>query len=282
MDNNQPPNDLNAFPSDNELVREVLPPKEKKMNVLVRFGSLIGSPGKLFLNISLYRSYWPAIILCALITLISVPFMSQYTKITLDAESRMSIERYGVDIFGSVTNSSTAAGQAVQSAVNVITPIVSTVSALVQAVIEAALLALILIVCGKMMKLPANYNTYFSIYLHIAVISAIGYVLTVVLGILNDTNVGLLSLASVLMPGGNATQPLFTVLSAVSLPALWTWILAWVGIRAVNGCSWGKALIPVLVVIALLMLFYVGTAYFTVSTYDRLYNTLSKVQTTVQ
>jgi hypothetical protein len=109
--------------------------------------------------------------------------------------------------------------------------------------IAAVFAALLLFILCKIMRGPAGFQHYFSLYAHVYVISALCAVVSMGAYVAFDNMLDILSLAAVFMPGGNNADMAFNVLSAVNLPTVWTAVLITLGVRAVNGWPLAKAVI---------------------------------------
>jgi len=75
----------------------VAPPEGKKMNPIERIINLFVSPGELMQNIKLYPVILVPLIASIILALAAIPFVTQYSEMTLQELSIISLELHGVD-----------------------------------------------------------------------------------------------------------------------------------------------------------------------------------------
>ncbi|MDR1665162.1 MAG: hypothetical protein LBR83_09645 [Clostridiales bacterium] len=239
----------------------------KRMNPFDRLVSLFVAPASLMKNIRIFPAVLVPLIVCTLLGLALMPFSSNLADIQMHEFSNLSIERYGVDYFNTTPVDDELA--AVMPDISTITNISAVVSAFIAYPVIAFFLALgtfILtkIARGKELKLIQ----YFSMYIHLCVLTAIGAVVTTVLCVSLGSILDVTSLAALFMPLGNVTMPAFNALSGITVFGLWVTVLAIIGIKHINHFSYLKATVIGLVGFAFSLGFYTISTSLTFLTYD--------------
>jgi hypothetical protein len=237
------------FETDDELTREV-EPETVKMGVVERLIALFFSPGKLMANIGHYPVVGVPLVAAIVVSLLSLPLLADYTEITTRECSYISLERYGVDYFNLVTSDFDDMGdaEALNSTINAITNVSTAVSAVVSYPVMAFFAALWLFIVTKIARGGVKLITYYSMYMHIYIIAALGSALVMFLGNMSNTMLDLTSLAAVFMPKGDITSLLFCLLMTVNIFGLWQCALVYVGTKEIAGFSAKRAAVVTLIV----------------------------------
>jgi hypothetical protein len=151
----------------------------------------------------------------------------------------MSLERFGFDY--THIGADFDDDGLLQTAYDTITIISAGVGAVIAYPISAVFSALFLFILCKIMRGPAGFQPYFSMYAHLCIITALCGVITMWACVVFDNLLDILSLAAVFMPEGNYTNMTYNFLSAVNLPAIWTTVLLIIGLKSINEWSAAKA-----------------------------------------
>lgn len=225
--------------SDNDITR-VVEPEIKKMNPLDRLISLFISPVALMKNIKLYPVILVPLLIVTLLALGMLPFMGRYTEIQTRIFSNVSLERYGMDYFNL-----TPVDEEEETAqtVSTITNITTTATLLVSYPISAFFAALGLLILTKIARGQAKLGQYFSLYLHLFILSAIGAIITTSMSVMLDSTLDITSLAAIFMPLGNITMLVYNLFSSITVFNVWVAVLVIIGVKVINECSTVKAVI---------------------------------------
>ena len=229
-------------PDDLDEITRTVAPDAPRMGFVQRFVSLFVAPYRLMRNIRKHPVVLPPLVVALLIALASTPLTVQYTEIAAQEISRLMLDRgvppellnlgpAVVDEYGDITEA--AAGSFPDAIV--------LVNALAGTLLVAFLGALWLLIITKIARGRASLGQYFSMYMHIAVVSALAAALMMALSIYADTPLDITSAAAIFMPAGNVTMLGFNLLSVVSLANLWGTALVCLGVKAINGFSTVKA-----------------------------------------
>jgi hypothetical protein len=222
-------------------ITKIVEPESFPMKPFERIISIFASPGALMENIKNHPKAWLPILLCMIISLASLPLTLRFADIQMQQLSIASIDRYGVDYFNIMSIDDDDGF--IQTTINVVTIVSGAVGALLSYPASAVFAALLLFILCKIMRGPAMFQHYFSMYAHVYVITALCGVITMGAYVAFDNMLDILSLAAVFMPGGNTADLMFNILSAINLPTIWVTILIIIGLKAINEWPTGKAVI---------------------------------------
>jgi hypothetical protein len=199
------------------------------------------------LNIKAYPVIGIPFLLTLIIGIASIPISLQVTELSMQEMSRISIEMYGMDITGFAGSQELDIYGDEEPAVDPVVLVTAIVGAVSTPLIGAFFSALGLWILTKIFRGEARLAQYFSMYIHIWVLSAVGTVITSWLMVNTGRPLDLTSLAAVLMPQGDISMPVFNMLSTVSIFGIWTSVLVFFGVKYINSFSTVKAVIITLV-----------------------------------
>ena len=231
-----------AEPPMYEELTRMVEPEIIKMGVIKRIICLFAAPGELMANIKAYPIAGVPILLCILLSIASIPFSAGLAAITTREMNNIFLEEFGiqlpdltaVDEFGEVI---TAPG----------TEIFAIITGMLGAFLATPLLifvgALLLLVLSKIFKGIATLGQMFSMYAHIYVISSLGALLATALMVMTDQFLDVTSLAALIMPNGAMNDPVFLLLTYISIFTIWTNILTFIGLKTLNEFDTTKAAI---------------------------------------
>jgi hypothetical protein len=222
-------------------ITKIVEPETFPMKPVERIVSIFVSPGALTANIKTYPKAWVPMLVCILISVASLPFTLRVADIQLQQLSIASIDRYGVDYFS--IGAAFDDDGFMQTTINTVTVISTAVGLVVSYPAAAVFAALLLFILCKLMRGPAMFQHYFSLYAHVYVISAICGLVSMAGFVAFGNMLDILSLAAVFMPDGDNANMLFNVLSAINIPAIWTTVLIVIGLKNINEWPAEKALI---------------------------------------
>ncbi len=255
-----------------EMVEEEIP---KQMGLFDRLISIFIAPGKLMENLHYHQPIWSIIIVVIVFALFLLPLTPRLVQITTAEMSAISIERYGMDMFNPVLPDD------VKDQVENVKNIGATVGSVIGTLsipLFVLVSALILFIVSKIAKGTATIKQYFSMYLHIRVISAIGSLITTSLMIMMNTSLDMTSLAAVLMPNGNMTNLLYCILISINVFGIWSNILVFIGVKKLNDFTNTRAAVVTIVMFLLTLAFTVGSLASTFMMLDWQQNMLQNIQ----
>jgi len=128
--------------------------------------------------------------------------------------------------------------------------------------------AVLLIVVSKILRGSSRIGQWFSAYMHIYVITAIGGFVTYALIAATGNFLDMTSLAALLMPGGNVSMPMFNALSAVTIFSVWNTVLVYIAAKELNDFPAWKAGVVGLLNFVFGIGIYVATFAFTFIMWD--------------
>jgi hypothetical protein len=241
-----------------------------RMKPLNRLMSIFVSPVELMKNIKVYPAVLVPLILCVLISLATLPLLMRYSDIQTRALSLISLERYGVDYFNILTAVDEDETIVAQTTVDTITLATNIVTAVLTPALYSFFAALGLFILTKIARGKVQLKQYFSMYVHLYVITAIGILVMTALGVALNTTLDVTSLAAAFMPLGNITMLVFNVLSSISLFNVWVTVLTVIGVRVINDFTWKRAVIIVFAAFAFSVAFSAVSMSATFFTFDML------------
>ncbi len=255
-----------------EMVEEEVP---AQMGIFDRLISVFIAPGKLMENLRYHQPIWTMIIVAIVLALFMLPITPRLVQITTAEMSAISIERYGMDMFNPVLPEDVK--DQVENAKNIGSMVGSVIGTLA-APLMMLVSALLLFIVTKIAKGTATIKQYFSMYLHIRVVSGIGSLITTSLMIMMNTSLDMTSLAAVLMPGGNITNLLYCILLSINIFGIWANILVFFGVKKLNDFTNTRAAVVTLVLFLLTLAFTAGTLASTFMMLDWQQNMLQNIQ----
>jgi len=251
--NEQPP----SGQSHEELTRMVTP-EIKKMGTIQRIISLFIAPGELMRNIKAYPVVLVPLILSIAIGLLSIPVTLQGQELMSRELSNISIERYGFDLMD-VTMGANEYGDDLSGAMDAVMLVTTVAGVIIGPLLISFFGALGLFILSKILRGQAKLGQFFSLYLHLYILSLLGGLISVGLMIMTDRYLDMTSLASVLMPDGNISMFSFNVLSYISVFSIWLTILSYIGVKIINDFSSVKAVIVTAIATLVGLAIHVGT-----------------------
>jgi hypothetical protein len=213
-----------------------------KMNPLDRILSLFVTPVSLMKNISVFPIVWVPLIICVLLSFAAMPWSARMSEIATRQLSNISIERYGVDYFSLTALDTEAVSEAASVISSDILQVSTLISNFVAYPIAAFFAALGLYLLTKMARgKELKLIQYYSMYMHLFILSAIGALVTSIACVTLDTPLDVTSLAAVFMPLGDVSMPMYNFLSAVNIFNIWITALTVIGVKYINHFSNVKA-----------------------------------------
>jgi len=238
MLNNQHADSYDHDSTTREIINE-----DRKMGVVDRIVNLFVSPGALMHNIRLFpvigAAYLVSVIIgCVAYLVLAVPA----TEISTREMSNISIERYGIDLFGAGQNIDVY-GDNIGNNMETAMIVTNVMSAILLPFILCFFSALGLLILTKILRGSATLGQYFSMSMHLYIISAIaiavGYASIIFTGRILDVT----SLAALFMPNGNITMISFNILNSITIFGIWSTVLTFIGVKVINEFSAAKAAI---------------------------------------
>ncbi|MCL1988769.1 MAG: YIP1 family protein [Firmicutes bacterium] len=226
-------------PQYEELTRMV-EPEVIKMGAVKRIICLFAAPGELMANIKAVPVSSVPILLCILLSMATIPFSAGLAAITTREMNSLFLEEFGIQLPEVAT---------VDEFGELITDPAAEIFGIISGMLGALLLtplfiflgALMLLVLSKILKGPATLGQMFSMYAHIYVISAIGALLVTALMVMTDQFLDLTSLAAVVMPNGAMNDPVFLILTYISIFTIWANVITFIGLKIINEFDTTKA-----------------------------------------
>lgn len=267
MDNEQKPYDEPTGE-----IEYVIEDETKPMSILQRIVNVFLSPGKLMENLSKYPKMMAPIVVFIIVGLGMAFVFPKITQLTLEAQSLMMIERYGVDYL----NVGTEALGEVQGMVNMATSASAVVSAVIGPYISGFFAAVVLLILSVIFRVKHKFMQYYSMYVHIAMVTSVLTLISTVFMYITQSTVDVLSLG-MLIPEGNTLNALYMAFSAISVSNIWTTLLVFLGLKAFTGCSAVKAAIISILTFALTVAYSTGYAFVMGVYYDFFYNLMNQI-----
>ncbi len=222
----------------------------KPMGLFERMLGPFFYPVRLMENIREYPKFLSPAVFFIIMGVITGLLSLKYTEIALLSQQSMILERYGKDYYDLMMAGMNMTAQMGSGATSVITYISAAFSTVTTYLSIGFIMALVYLPIVKLCKGQTTYTKLSSMFLHIAQVDALGASLNMMLGTIFFTPINLLSLA-IFSPTGSILSPTFNLLSSINLTTIWSAALIWLGLRKVAGISSGKALVIVLVGLAL-------------------------------
>ena len=212
------------------------------MNPIERIINLFVSPGELMQNIKLYPVILVPLIASIILALAAIPFVTQYSEMTLQELSIISLELHGVDLSGwTQMQEANVYGDQVAAGMGAFAIVGQVVGAVLMPLIYGLISGLIFLILSKIFRGSAKFKQLFSMCIHYYVLSALGALVVVALAVTTGRFIDLTSLAAVVMPDGNISMVSFNILSSISVFNIWVHILIFIGIKVLNDFSAVKA-----------------------------------------
>ena len=232
-------NDQQNYQQEHEELTRMVEPEAPKMGAGARLINIFISPGELMQNIKLYPVIFVPFIATVLIALISIPTTLQLAELSMREMSNISIERFGVDVMNFGAGFDEYGDEA--AGMDIFMLISSVASAVIVPVFMAIVSAIGVWILTKIARGSATLGQYFSMYLHIGVLTYVGSLVAGGLMVMSGNFLDVTSLAAVLMPEGNISMISFNVLSSISIFSIWSTVLVFIGVKNLNECSNVKA-----------------------------------------
>jgi hypothetical protein len=258
---------------ENGQISQEFPAAAQKMGFAKRLVGVFLWPIQLMRSISKYPSALPMLIVGVALSLANIPFLPQMTEITTREMSAVSIQRYGVDVYGAAQAAASAADPGAVGVVAATASAVSAVSLAFGYLVGALIPALALFLITKIMGGRAGFKQYFSMTCHIGIISSLSGILISYIAVGRGSSTNITSLAAVLMPDGNIGMLSFNILAAITLPGVWAAVLYVLGVKEMNdGFSYGKAAVAPAILFVLSVAVTAAATSFSTFSLDLLYN----------
>ena len=202
------------------------------------------------LNIKAYPVIGIPFLLTIIISFASIPISLEVGDLSMQEMSRISIEMYGMDLTGFTALQELDVYGDEESAVAPVVLVTAMAGAVAFPLIGAFFSALGLWILTKIFRGEAKLAHYFSLYIHIWVLSSIGTLISSWLMVNTGRFLDLTSLAAVLMPEGDISMPVFNILTTISIFGIWTSVLVFLGVKYINSFSAVKAFIITIIAYA--------------------------------
>jgi hypothetical protein len=225
-----------------------------------RVTSVIASPFQLMENIK----YNPKL-LQPIVALLVLSIAVGYLTIQLSDITRAATLVAYSEIFDPATLQTLEASMQAQVMPETPTEIAGVVAitggtALVGFLMTALLSSLIVFLFCKIAKGNAKYKNYYSMFLHINIVTLLLSIVSMLLMLRYKAAVDFLSLAPVFMPEGTTASLNYLLLGAVSLSNIWSAALVFLGVKALNDFNVVK---PVVIAAVYILLSVFVTAVMT-------------------
>ena len=234
MDNNQ-----NDMYEDEESLTRIVEDDVFPMKFFDRVFGIFFSPGKVMENIKQYPKIGAAVIVVLIISAISAIYAMDIAEIALEETTIIYVERYGADYFNFSEVLQTGAGGA---GMDLIVNITTIATLLVTPFVMAFIATLVLFIFSKIFRGWARFGQLYTMLFHIYMVTYLLNLIPTAFIVINQSSLNILSLAMFFMPDGNITMPMFNLLSAITIPAIWEAVLIFIGIKILNEWKNGKAL----------------------------------------
>ncbi|MCL2422232.1 MAG: YIP1 family protein [Defluviitaleaceae bacterium] len=239
-DQQNEPTQVNNEQPHEEITRMVAP-DAPKMGIVNRLINIFVSPVELMQNIKLHPVILVPLLTAILITLVAIPISTQLVEISNRELTNISIERYGMDVFG-LTADADIYGD-MDNGASTFTLVTSIATALFMPPFMSFISALGLWILSKILRGSTTLGQMFSMYLHVYVLLAVASVLVSWLMVTTGNLLDVTSLAALLMPNGNISMFSFNMLSYISIFNIWATVLTYLGVKIINDISAVKAAI---------------------------------------
>ena len=253
MDENNMNKDFETGNNDREYVTAEEPQVET-LGLLQRIACVFAAPTKLMENIQ----EKPKVLLPLLILVIlALPYA--YLSLASGELYTIAMDNYSLERYGMAYSALTGdVGQG-----NVVMTMASTFLATIAVnyLLGGLIAAFVLWLVCKAFKGSGKFKMYFSMFLHIYIVTTVvGMVSAFLMGQFN-TLTDFLSLAAVLAPNGSIADFSFLFFSTISVATVWSAVLTGIGVRAINGFSTTKAGAIAAAMFVLSTLFAASIAY---------------------
>jgi len=227
--------------NENQLERIVVE-ENRKMGPVARIINLFVAPTELMQNIKLYPVILVPLLVSIILALVAIPFVTQYSEMTMQELSIISLELHGTDLSGwTQMQEASVYGDPIATDMGAFAVVGQVVGAVIMPFLYCLIAAVIFIILVKIFRGSAKFGQLYSMCMHYYVISALGSLIVVALAVTTGRFIDLTSLAAVLMPNGNISMVSFNVLSSISIFNIWVHIVIFIGIKVLNDFSSVKA-----------------------------------------
>ncbi|MDR1688085.1 MAG: YIP1 family protein, partial [Clostridiales bacterium] len=205
----------------------------KPMGFFNRIISVFVSPDKLFENIRIYPKILAPLFAFIILGIVTAVFSVQLTEIVMREQSAAYIERYGIDL--NMATQTLSGNQ-----FNAIASLSAAASVVITPYISSFFGAVLLFVISAVFRMKSKFKQYYSTLIHISIVSlTLGAISTAIM-VYNDAYVDVLSLA-VINPNLSMLDPMYLILSSISVSQVWSAALVAVALMKITGCSLTKA-----------------------------------------
>jgi hypothetical protein len=167
-----------------------------------------------------------------------------------------------------------ALGEGMDSLVNTVSSASVLGSTILSPYITSFFESVVLLVLCAIFRVKSKFTQYYSMYLHIAIVSLLLGLVSTYFMTVTQSMVDVLSLGGLIMPHGSTFDPLYMGLTAISAASIWQAVLVALGLKTFTGCSSTKAYAISGISLLLMAGVSAGTAVANVMVYDVLYRTL--------
>lgn len=243
--------------------------KDNKMNFIQRITGIFISPLKVMENINDKPIFLEPILANAVVALIlsvlSTKYMSIYSNYLLDFIS----QRYGMEFYNYYKSLMSTSSASITPA----TLIIGIISSIIGIIFSAVISALLLFVFIRIFGGKAKYKSLFSAFLYVSIVTGVFGILGMTLQVITNTATDVFSLA-ILIPDGNMANPIFNLLSTMSISNILTALFVGIIVRGMTSLS--NYRIIIMSTIVLILLIFIGTVSQSamVSYYDFMANTV--------
>ena len=225
-----------------ELTR-VVPQEVLKMPILKRIINIFAAPGEVMENIKTYSEILAPYLIAIVIGLATIPISMQVTDMSMQEMSMISIERWGIDLFGGTAETDFYGDDLMGNAMNAFAIVGIVVMVFLTPMIWGVIATLGLWILSKIFRGRATFGQIFSMNMHVYIISALGMLVVSTLMVMTGRLLDMTTLAAVLMPNGRMDDVTFNTLTGIGIFPIWTSVVTFIGLKVINEISVARAAI---------------------------------------
>jgi len=259
--------------SHDELSR-VVEPEIVKMSATQRMFALLASPGELMRNVKAYPVILAPFLLAVVLGLLTIPVGLAITEISMVEMRHIFTERYPTAAMNPFDMDALAGEYGDLPAADIVgmtVIITSVIGAFAFPFIIGFFATLGIFILSKILRGPAKFGQTFSMYLHVYVLYALGLLVAQALMVATGSFVDVTSIAPLLMPQGNISQPMYVALMSISVFSIWYTVITFIGVKVINDFCNTKAAIITIITFAAWIGINAVLSTFSWRTFDAMY-----------
>lgn len=238
--------------------------EKKKTNGLNNIKNLIIAPKRLYKDLKESPSILFPIMILFVLTIIN-GFLTQKAIIS-------SPEFIGQQLAEATGNSSLidiyVQGASMVST-NTITIIIGLVVASITIIFTLILRTVFILLMSKLFGGEANFKQVLSVSSYNSIITYFFAILSTLIMVLLNTYINVFSLSAVLMPNGNSFDTTYILISMISIPSIYYFILNVIGLKEINNFEKNfKSIIISVILFIIPVIISVGSSIFTLKIYS--------------